>query len=57
MGKSLKIGTLASRSLINFAFLLSHTGYFDESIILLFSVFTTFGFLLSVFLSTLQTIR
>ena len=59
MGKSLRIGTFitvnllnnpsASRSLINFDFLLSHTEHFDKSIILLFLVFTTFGFLLSVF--------
>ena len=58
MGKSLRIGTfipvnllntpLASWSLINSNFLLSHTAHFDKSIILPFLVFTTFGFLLSV---------
>ena len=47
---------LASCSLINFSFLLSHTAQFDKSIILPFFVFATFGFLLSVFFSTLQTI-
>ena len=40
---------LASCSLINFDFLLSHTADFDKSIILLFFVLKTFGFLLSVF--------
>ena len=59
MGKSLRNSTfvpvnlpnnpLASCSLINFYFLLSHTAYFDQSIILSFLVFTTFGFLLPVF--------
>ena len=58
MGKSLRIGTfipvnllnpIASCSLINFGFLLSHTAHFDKRIILPFLVFLTFGFLLSVF--------
>ena len=58
--KSLKIGTftlakllsntLASCSLRNFDFLPLHMEHFDSSIILLFLVITTFGFLLSVFL-------
>ena len=60
MDKSLKIGTLipvnllnnppAFCSLRNFDFLLSHTAHSDKSIILPFLVFTTFGFLLFVFL-------
>ena len=59
MGKSIRIGTLipvklinislASRSLINFDFLLSHTAHFDKSIIRPLLAFTTFGFLLSEF--------
>ena len=59
MSKSLKIGTfipakllnnqLASCSLINLDFLLPQTAQFDESIILPFFIFLTFGFLLSVF--------
>ena len=40
---------LAFYCLINFDFLLSHTAHFDKRIILLFFVFTTFAFLLSVF--------
>ena len=40
---------LASCSLINFHFLLSHTEHFDKSIILPFFVLATFGFLFSVF--------
>ena len=40
---------LAFCSLINLDFLLSHTVHFDKSIILPLFVFTTFGFLLSVF--------
>ena len=40
---------LASCSLINLNFLLSHTAHFDKSIILPFFVFTTFRFLFSVF--------
>ena len=63
MGKSLKICTfipvkllnipLDCCSLVNFDFLLLHTAHFDKSIILLpFLVFTTFGFLLSVFFYT-----
>ena len=40
---------LASCSLINFDFLLSHTAHLDKSIILQFYVLATFGFLLSVF--------
>ena len=40
-----------------FDFLLSHTTYFDKSIILPFFVFATFGFLLSVFFCTLQAIQ
>ena len=39
----------ASYSLINLDFLLSQTAYFDKSIVLPFLVFTTFGFLLSLF--------
>ena len=59
MGKSLVSGTfipvnllnnpLASCSLINFNFLLSHTEHFDKKIILQFLVFKTFRFLYSVF--------
>ena len=41
--------TLASCSLINFDFLQPQTAQFDESIVLPFFVFTTFGFLISVF--------
>ena len=62
MGKSLRIGTfilvnllinpLASCSLINFDFLLSHTAHFDKNIIFVFLVFRTFGYLLSVFFYT-----
>ena len=40
---------LASYFLISFDFLLSHTVHFDKSFILPFFVFTTFGFLLSLF--------
>ena len=60
MCKSLRIGTfipvsllinvLASCSLTNFNILLSHTAHFGKSIILLFLFFTTFGFLLYVFI-------
>ena len=49
--------SLASCSLINIDFLLSFIAGFDKSIVLPFLVFTTFGFLLSAFFSTLQTIR
>ena len=65
MSKSLRISIsipakllnnpLASCSLRNFDFLLLHTENFVKSIILLFSVFTTFGFLLSVFFLHLDT--
>ena len=41
--------SLASCSLINFNFSLPHTEPFSQSIILSFFVFTTLGFLLSVF--------
>ena len=41
--------TLASCSLINFDLLQPETAQFDESIVLPFFVFTTFGFLISVF--------
>ena len=40
---------IASYSLINFNFSLSHTAHFDKGIILPFFALTTFGFLLSVF--------
>ena len=43
---------LASCSLINFEFLLSHTAHYYKSIILPFFVLATFGFLLSVFFCT-----
>ena len=43
---------LACCSLINLNFLLLHNAHLDESIILSFLVFTTFGFLLSVFFQT-----
>ena len=48
---------LASCSSINLEFLQSHTASFDESIIYLFFVFLTLGFLLSIFISKLQTIQ
>ena len=64
MGKSLRIGTfipanllnnpLASSSLINFDFLLSHTAHFDKSIILPFWLYWIFTFCI---FSTLETIR
>ena len=41
---------LASCSLVNFDFLLSHTAHFDKSIILPFFVVANLGFLFSVFL-------
>ena len=47
---------LASCCLRNFDVLLSHITQFDKSIIYLFFVLATFGFLLSVFNFTLQTI-
>ena len=60
MGKSLTVGTLipvklfsnplVSCSLRNFDFLQLHTEHIDESILPLFLMPTTFGFLLSVFL-------
>ena len=40
---------LPSCCLVNFDFLLSHTAHFDRSIILPIFVYSTFGFLLSVF--------
>ena len=40
---------VASWSLINLYFLLTYTAHFDKSIILLFFVYATFGFLISVF--------
>ena len=40
---------LASCSLRNFKFLLLHTEHIDESILPLFLILTTFGFLLSAF--------
>ena len=46
----------ASCSLINFNFLPLHTRHFAKIVIRSFLVLTTFGFLLSVFCSTLQTI-
>ena len=48
---------LASRSLVNFDFVLVRTADFDKSIILLFLVFTTFSFSIFVFFSTLQITR
>ena len=63
IGKSIRIGSftpvkflknaLVYCSLINFDFVLLHTENFDKRIILPFLVLTTFGFLLSVFFSTL----
>ena len=67
MGKSLRIGTLiplnllnnplAFCSLINLEFLLPQTSEFDESIILPFLIFSTFGFLFPVFFSAFQSVR
>ena len=48
---------LASRSSVNFDFVLVRTADFDKSVILLFLVFTTFSFLTFVFSSTIQIIR
>ena len=59
IGKSLRISTFTPAKLLNnpfgrcslrnFNFLLSHNAHFDKSIILPFLVFTTCGFVLSVF--------
>ena len=45
----LRNNALASRSLINFDILLSHTSHFYQNVTLPFFVLTSLGFLLSVF--------